>query len=54
MLRDLPVRMAFIGTGYAASDDMKSLILPLVLEDRVTPMESVQVIGDTLKQYSSS
>ncbi len=49
MLRDLPVRMAFIGTGYAV-DDMKSLIRSLGVEDRVT-LHGVIRDRDTLKQY---
>lgn len=34
LLRDLPVRMAFVGTGYAV-DDMRALIKKLGLTDRV-------------------
>ena len=33
-LRDLPVKMMFVGTGYAV-DEMKSLIKSLSLEDRI-------------------
>lgn len=49
LLRDLPVRMAFVGTGYAV-DDMKSLIASLNLGDRVK-LHGVISDREELKRY---
>ncbi len=49
LLRDLPIKMAFVGTGYAV-DEMKALIKQLGLEDRITLYGIIQS-RDTLKEF---
>lgn len=48
-LRDLPVKMEFIGTGYA-TEEMKNLIRQLHLEDKVT-LNGVISDREVLKSY---
>lgn len=48
-LRDLPVKMEFIGTGYA-TEEMKNLIRQLHLEDKVT-LNGVISDREALKSY---
>lgn len=48
-LRDLPVRMEFVGTGYAV-EEMKSLIRSLHLDDKIT-LHGVISDRDILKSY---
>ena len=48
-LRDIPVRMEFVGTGYAV-DEMKALIKSLGLEDRIR-LNGLVSDRDLLKSY---
>ena len=49
LLRDIPVKMAFVGTGYAV-DEMKAMVASLGLSDRVT-LHGVIRDRDVLKRY---
>lgn len=49
LLRDIPVKMSFIGTGYAV-EEMKAMIEKLGLSDRIT-LHGIISERDVLKEY---